>query len=132
MKFLSALLRKQRFIGWVAGISMAMATATAQSVTGQLSGSVADSSGGAVAGATVRLIHDLSQTDRGFTSERNGSFIFTGLVPGTYTLKVAMPGFKSYDQKGITVAAQERVDVHEVVLQAVSYTHLTLPTILRV
>lgn len=90
--------------------------ANAQSVTGQLSGNVTDSSGAIVAGATVHLIDDLSQTDRSFHAT-NGSFIFTGLVPGTYTLKILMPGFKTYEQKRITVAAQERVDLHEIALQ---------------
>ncbi|HEY3837859.1 MAG TPA: carboxypeptidase-like regulatory domain-containing protein, partial [Bryobacteraceae bacterium] len=90
--------------------------ANAQSVTGQLSGTVTDSSGAVVIGATVHLIQDLSQNDRSFAST-NGSFIFTGLVPGTYTLKILAPGFKTYEQKGITVAAQERVDMHEIALQ---------------
>ncbi len=90
--------------------------ANAQSVTGQLSGTVTDSSGAIVGGASVHLIYDLSQTDRSFIAT-NGSFTFTGLVPGTYSVKISMPGFKTYEQKGITVAAQERVDLHEIALQ---------------
>jgi Carboxypeptidase regulatory-like domain len=90
--------------------------ANAQSVTGQLSGNVTDSSGSLVVGASVHLINELSQTDRSFNAT-NGSFTFTGLVPGAYSLKVSMPGFKTYEQKGITVAAQERVDLHEIALQ---------------
>ena len=38
-------------------------------------------------------------------------------MPGTYSLKVARTGFKSFDSKGITVATQERVDLHEIHLQ---------------
>ena len=73
-----------------------------------------DPAGALVPGATVQLTHDLSQQVRKFVTESNGSFIFTGLVPGTYSLHVAQAGFKSYDQKGITVSAQERVDLHEI------------------
>ena len=85
-----------------------------QSVTGQISGIVVDPAGAIVPGATVQLTHDLSKPVRKFTTESNGSFIFTGLVPGAYSLHVTQPGFKAYDQKGITVAAQERVDLHEI------------------
>ena len=88
-----------------------------QSVTGQISGVVVDPAGALVPGADVQLIHDLSQTVRKFTTEANGSFFFTGLVPGTYSLKIARAGFKGFDSKGITVATQERVDLHEIHLQ---------------
>src|SRR5450759_3239024 len=85
-----------------------------QSVTGQISGVVVDSAGGTVPGATVQLTHDASQQVRKYTTEANGSFIFTGLVPGAYSLHVAQTGFKGQDQKGIIDAAQERVDMHEI------------------
>ena len=88
-----------------------------QSVTGQISGTVVDPAGAVVPGATVQLTHDLSQQVHKFTTESTGSFIFTGLVPGAYSLHVTQAGFKGYDQKGITVAAQERVDLHEVHLE---------------
>jgi hypothetical protein len=90
--------------------------AFSQSVTGQISGVVVDPAGAVVPGATVQLIHDLSQNARQFTTESTGSFIFTGLVPGTYSLRVSRAGFKTYDQRAIPVAAQERVDLHEVQL----------------
>ena len=91
--------------------------ANAQSVTGQIAGVVVDPAGAIVAGADVELTHDLSQTVRKFKADSNGSFIFTGLFPGAYSIKVTQAGFKAYDQKGITVAAQERVDLHELHLQ---------------
>ena len=91
--------------------------AFSQSVTGQISGTVADPAGAVVAGAKVQLTHDLSQQVHDFTTETNGEFIFTGLVPGGYSLRVVQPGFKAYDQKGIVVNAQERVDLHEIRLE---------------
>ncbi len=90
--------------------------ANGQSVTGQISGVVVDPAAAVIPGATVELIHDLSQTVRKYTTESSGSFIFTGLIPGSYSLRIAQAGFKTYEQKGITVAAQERVDLHEVSL----------------
>jgi len=87
-----------------------------QSVTGQISGTVTDSSGGIVQGATVRLTHDATQQVRTFTTELRGSFVFTNLVPGDYSVHIAMAGFKAYEQRGINVTAQEHVDLHEIKL----------------
>jgi hypothetical protein len=89
-------------------------TAGAQSVTGQISGTVTDASGAVVVGATVQLTHDLSKQVREFTTESAGAFVFTGLVPGSYSIRIAQRGFKAYEQRGIVVAAQERVDLHEI------------------
>ena len=88
-----------------------------QSVTGQIVGTVLDASGGAVPGAAVRLTSDLSGQERTFLTEASGSFTFTNLVPGNYSVHIGMPGFKTYDQKAINVSAQERVDLHSISLQ---------------
>src|SRR5260370_26443244 len=88
----------------------------ANSVTGQMSGEVVDASGGAVIGAVVRLTNDLNQQERTFTTAGNGSFFFTGLVPGNYSLKIAMTGFKTWEEKAINVSTQERVDMHTITL----------------
>src|SRR3981081_298775 len=97
------------------GISPFMlATINGQSVTGQISGTVTDQAGAVMVGVRVQLTHDVSQQVREFTTETNGSFVFTGLVPGSYSLHVAQTGFKTYDEKAIIVAAQERVDLHNV------------------
>lgn len=88
-----------------------------QSVTGQITGTVADSTGSVVAGAAVTLTHDLSKQVHQFVTESNGSFVFTGLVPGNYSLRITQPGFKVYDQHGIVVSSQERVDLHQIRLE---------------
>ena len=91
--------------------------ANAQSVTGQIEGIVVDPAGAVVPGAQVKLTHDLSQTVHDFTTESTGAFVFTGLVPGAYSLRVTHPGFKAFGQNGIVIAAQERVDLHEIRLE---------------
>ncbi len=106
-----------RFFAGVLCLLLAMLpAANAQSVTGQISGTVVDASGGSIVGATVTLTHDLSKTERNYTTGANGAFFFTGLVPGAYSLKISQAGFKNYEQKAITVATQERVDLHDIAL----------------
>src|SRR5258708_33632607 len=91
-----------------------LATINGQSVTGQISGTVTDPAGAVMVGVRVQLTHDVSRQVREFTTEANGSFVFTGLVPGSYSLHIAQTGFRAYDEKAIIVAAQERVDLHNV------------------
>src|SRR5258708_661126 len=94
-----------------------LSTANAQSVAGQISGTVADSDGAVIPGASVEVTHDLSKQVRTFTTDQNGSFIFPGLLAGDYDIRIVMQGFKAYQSKGISVAAQENVDLHEIKLQ---------------
>ena len=89
---------------------------SAQGITGQISGTVADSSGAAITGAVVRLTAESSQQERDYTTQANGNFIFSSLVPGVYNLSVAVAGFKTYQQRGIAVSSQERVDLHDLLL----------------
>ena len=95
----------------------ALPAALAQSVTGQISGTTVDPGGSVIAGATVQLSNDLTRQVRSFTTESNGSFIFTDLVPGDYSVHIAFPGFKSYDQKAINVSSQEKVALHDIRLE---------------
>ncbi len=98
-------------------LSTSLTTANCQSVTGQVSGRVTDATGAILVGAPVRLTHDLSKQVREFTTDANGAFVFVGMVPGTYTLTIAQPGFKTYEQKGVIVSTQERLDLNEIRLE---------------
>ncbi len=90
--------------------------ALAQSITGQISGSITDQSGSAIAGTSVKLTYDLSQQLREFITEANGDFLFTNLVPGEYTLRVEHSGFKTYSQKAIKVSTEDRVTLGQIKL----------------
>ena len=87
-----------------------------QSVTGQISGAAADQAGAAIAGAAVRLTHDLSKNIHDFKTDQDGNFLFSGLIPGNYSVHIEMPGFKGYDQRAIAVTAEERVSLHTIKL----------------
>jgi hypothetical protein len=93
---------------------VAPSTVRAQSVTGQISGTVTDSADTVVAGATVQLTNDLTKQLRILTTESSGSFIFADLVPGNYSIHVALQGFKAYDQHPISVSADEKVALHDI------------------
>ena len=93
---------------------VASSSVWAQSVTGQISGTVTDSAGSTIAGATAQLTNDLTKQVRTLTTESSGSFIFIDLVPGNYSIHVSHPGFKAYDQHPISVSANEKVALHDI------------------
>src|SRR5260370_36071248 len=78
-----------------------------QSVTGQISGTVTDSSGGIVQGATVRLTHGATQQVRTFTTEMRGSFVFTNPVPADYGVHIAVAGSHGDEERGVDVTTQD-------------------------
>ena len=66
----------------------------------QLSGTVVDTSGAVIAGATVQVRSANGTVQRTTQSDANGSFIISGLSAGNYRLVVSNPGFKT---KGMPV-----------------------------
>jgi len=73
----------------------------AQNVSATLNGTVRDSSGAVIPGATVTLTNELNNASRTAQTNSEGYFVFPDLLAGTYTLTVEMSGFKSYKQGGI-------------------------------
>jgi hypothetical protein len=61
----------------------------------RLSGTVVDTSGAVIAGATVQVQHANGTAQTTAQSDRNGSFTLSGLAPGNYRLIVSNPGFET-------------------------------------
>jgi hypothetical protein len=61
----------------------------------QLSGTVVDTSGAMIAGATVQVLSANGTAQRTSQSKTNGSFILSGLPAGNYRLVVSNPGFET-------------------------------------
>src|SRR6266567_6349147 len=88
--------------GVAAFVLFLAAFASAQS-TGTMIGTVADQSGAVVAKAKITLRNEGTGENRESVSNDSGSFSFTILPPGTYTVKVPAANFKSFERKGISV-----------------------------
>jgi len=61
----------------------------------QLSGTIVDTSGAAIAGATVQARSENGAVQRTILSDRNGAFLLSGLAAGNYRLVVTNPGFET-------------------------------------
>jgi hypothetical protein len=81
------------------------ASASAQSNTGRLVGTVTDPQKGAVVGATVTVTDNQTGKELTTTTSEEGTFNFPQLDPGTYTVKVVGTGFKTF------TATELKIDV---------------------
>ena len=77
----------------------------AQGIT-QLSGTVVDTSGAVIAGATVQVRSANGTVQRTTQSDANGSFIISGLSAGNYRLVVSSPGFETKEMP-VTIGTTE-------------------------
>ena len=77
----------------------------AQGRAGKTTGSIHDPSGAGVANATVIMSNHGANTIDMTTSDRDGSFSFTGLPAGKYELQVLKPGFQTYRQTDVSLDA---------------------------
>lgn len=85
-----------------------LALATFAQTTGSLSGTIHDTSGAAVAGAKV-TVSDLAQNRQvDATTGADGTFSFTTLLPGTYSVTIEAQGFKKSIKSGIVLNIADR------------------------
>jgi hypothetical protein len=72
-------------------------------VTASISGTVTDSSGAAVAGATVVATNVETAVATTQRTNAQGFYSFQSLPLGTYTIEVQQPGFRGYRQTGLVI-----------------------------
>jgi Carboxypeptidase regulatory-like domain len=82
-------------------LTLASSLVFSQSSTTSLRGTVTDPSASVVSGATVVLTNAESKTERTATTGVQGSYLFSSVPPGTYTLGVTAQGFRKYEQTGL-------------------------------
>jgi hypothetical protein len=74
-------------------------------VYGSILGTVTDPQGAAVAGAKVTVLNQRKGTSDTTTTNADGNYSATHLIPDIYTVRVEAPGFKVSEQKDIVVSA---------------------------
>ena len=79
--------------------------------TGNIQGTVTDSTGAVVPNAAVKLIDQATHVTRTAKSNSAGAYVFPGIPIGTYNVEVAAPGFKNYVQTGIVLEVGSNIGV---------------------
>src|SRR5437899_2961266 len=80
--------------GFIASIPL-----SAQKITGDISGTVTDTSGAAVAGAVVQAVNIGTGEKRSATANDTGFFRIVNLNPGQHRVSVSATGFKTMERQ---------------------------------
>jgi hypothetical protein len=92
-----------RFLSFALLILFAVHSLPAQTNNGAISGSIIDSSGGAVADAQIQATSVESHSVYNTVSTSTGAYRFSDLVLGTYNVTVTAPGFRVAEATGVVV-----------------------------
>jgi hypothetical protein len=80
--------------------------------TGSIEGTVTDSTGALVTGASVTATNTLTGVDTASTTTATGRFVLPLLQPGPYSVTVKAPGFQTVKQEHVTVDALANVTLN--------------------
>lgn len=79
--------------------------------TAQLTGVVTDSSGAVIPGAKVTLTDEATNVGPSYETDNRGIYVFTGVRPATYTIKVEAPSFGTQERKGVVLAVTQQASI---------------------
>src|SRR5438477_9052982 len=97
-------------------VSLALAAAPArllaqaQATTGVIRGTITDSAGGALAGASVTLRNAETNAQRVLTTNEHGAYVGTLLRVGTYDVTARALGFQEAKRTGLALRLGETLD----------------------
>src|SRR6188472_2162990 len=80
--------------------------AAAQTYQGSVRGNVHDAQG-VIPGVEVTLTNEATNAARTVVSNEVGEYAFASVLPGTYTVKVVLPGFRTEERRGLRVGTQQ-------------------------
>ncbi len=89
----------------------------AQSIAGNIGGTLVDPSGAVIPGVQVTLINEGTTESRTTVSNDTGEFVFAAVQPGTYTIKAEKTGFRGFNRKGVAVTVSGRVGLGKIQLE---------------
>ncbi|MEO6760731.1 MAG: carboxypeptidase-like regulatory domain-containing protein, partial [Saprospiraceae bacterium] len=93
----------------LAVLAIASAGLYAQSTSGTLVGTVRDSTGAVVSGATVRVTNAGTGAALETKSNENGDYVAPNLSPSVYRIHAEHPGFRAVDVNQITLLTSQTI-----------------------
>jgi len=128
MTILRRFVRSAAWVVVLAAFAVASCTvALAQATTGTISGTVTDTTGAAVAGATVTLTNtDRGQDLRTLTTDGAGFWTAPSLPLGTYSVKIEAKGFKTDTVTGLILHVNDSLTVNRQVAVGSSSQEVTV------
>jgi hypothetical protein len=108
---------KRCFVSFLVVSLVAILPLLGQNISATLTGTVLDQAGAVIPGADIKLTNQATGVSVQTASNEVGIFVFTSLLPATYTLEVGMPGFRTLTMREIVLNANERRSLGNISLQ---------------
>ena len=102
---------QKMFLALCVAAALTAGLANAQSFTGSILGTVNDTSGAVIQGATVRVIETSTTVERVVRSDDKGYFEVPLLPPGVYSINAEMAGFKKFSRVGLRLDIDSRMEI---------------------
>ena len=99
----------RRIVGWGVVLLLSVPVSVLSQVSTTVRGTVTDSTGGVMPGASVTVVHETTDEATTRLTDETGNYEFTGLPPGIYTLTADMPGFEVGTYSNVELAAGQEV-----------------------
>src|ERR1700729_1228125 len=84
----------------------------AQSPNGIINGLVVDASNGAIGGAAVIVVNDVTGVQYTTKTNAEGIYVLPNLPPGPYRLQVSKTGFKTIIKPDIVINVQDALSIN--------------------
>ena len=99
----------RRIVGWGVVLFLSVPVSVLSQVSTTVRGTVTDSTGGVIPGASVTVVHETTDEATTRLTDETGNYEFTGLPPGIYTLTADVPGFEVGTYSNVELAAGQEV-----------------------
>jgi len=98
-------------------LGFAVQQGQAQTTSASVSGTVQDAQGGVLPGVAVTLTSRTQGNAQTVVTDADGRFVFAIVRPDTYSLQVALQGFKTFEQTNLVLNANDRVSLGNLSLE---------------
>ncbi len=98
------------FVAFFVSAASLYGQATAGAAT--VAGTVTDTTGAVIPGATVVLTNIGRGSELTTSANETGNYVFPDVVPGDYSLRVTQDGFETYEVTGMHVAVGQRATIN--------------------
>jgi Carboxypeptidase regulatory-like domain/TonB dependent receptor len=95
----------------VLGVLLLCVPAFSQGSDGRIVGTITDSNGGAVTGATVIVLDVARGTTRTLVADDSGAYSAPNLLPGQYKVRAEFKGFKVTERQNITLEVGQEIRI---------------------
>ena len=100
-----------RVLAIAVAIALVPTVGFAQLTRGAISGTIKDTSGGVVPGATITITHNETNATREAVTDERGTFRVGALEPGLYKVTAQLAGFATVEQPNIDVRTSTEISL---------------------